>query len=71
MRELSSCIAEKINRFNIVSVEFSKKLRQSFCPINIIYKPVKKWDKIINYNFSEKLNTAFQGIHNERTKIKP
>ena len=70
LRELSNCIIEKFNRFNIICVEFGKKLRQSFRAISIIYKPVKKCDEIINCYLSEKLNTAFRGIYNEGTKIK-
>ena len=67
---MSSCINEKFSRFNIVRVEFSKKLRQPFCSINIIYKTVKKVDDIINCFFSEKLNIAFQVSFNEGSKIK-
>ena len=37
LRELSSCVIKKLNGFNIVRVEFSKKLRQTFRPIDIIY----------------------------------
>ena len=70
LRELSSYIIEKFNRFNIARVEFSKKLRQTFCPINIIYKPVKKVDDIINCFFGEKLNKAFRVSFNETSKIK-
>ena len=70
MKELSSCIIEKFNGFNIVCVEFSKKLRQPFRPINIIYKPVKKCDKIINCYFSKKLNMAFHSSFSEGTKIR-
>ena len=33
LRELSSCIVEKFNGFNIANVEFSKTLRQSFRPL--------------------------------------
>ena len=42
LRELCSCTFEKFNEFNIVSIEFCKKLRQSFRPVDIIHKPVKK-----------------------------
>ena len=70
LRELSSYIIEKFNRFNIARVEFSKKLRQTFCTINIIYKPVKKVDDIINCFFGEKLNKAFRVSFNETSKIK-
>ena len=44
-RGLSSCVVEKYNGYNI---EFNKKLRQTFSPIDIIYKPVKRPDEIIN-----------------------
>ena len=52
LKELSSCIVEKFNGFNIFCVEFNKKVRQSFRPIDIIYKPVKKCDEITNCYFS-------------------
>ena len=42
IRELSSCIFEKFNGFNIVRLEFNRKLRQKMSLIDIIYKPVKK-----------------------------
>ena len=70
MIELSCCIIENLNGFNIVCVNFSKKLRQSLYPIDINYKPVKKYDETISCYFSEKLNAAFQEIYNGGTKIK-
>ena len=70
LRELSSCINEKFNIFNIVRIEFSKKLRQHFRPIDIIFKTVKKCDEIINCYFSVKLNAAFRRIYNEGPTIK-
>ena len=42
IKDLSSCIIEKFNGFNIVKIEFDRKLRQKMSPINTIYKPVKK-----------------------------
>ena len=42
IRDLSSCIIEKFNGFNIARIEFERKLRQKMFPIDIIYKPVKK-----------------------------
>ena len=70
LRDLSSCIIEKYSGFNIVCVKFSKKLIQPFCPIDIIYKPAKNPDDMINCYFSEKLNLAFRASFNEGTKIK-
>ena len=45
-------------------------MRQPFSLIDMIYKPVKKCDEIINCYFSEKLNAAFQANFNDGTKIK-
>ena len=45
IRELSACIHEKFNDFNIVRIEFDQKIRQNFSPIDIRYKPVKKETK--------------------------
>ena len=38
LRELSSCVIETFNGFNIVRIEFSKSLRQPFRSIDIIYR---------------------------------
>ena len=70
LRELSSCVIEKFNGFSVVRVEFGKKLRQSFHPIDIIYKPVKRCDEIIDCFFSEKLNLTFCTSFSEGVKIK-
>ena len=45
VRHLSSCINEKYNGLHVISIEYSKKLRTKFKPINIIYKPIKSPEK--------------------------
>ena len=60
MRDLSNCIVEKLKGYNIICDEFKNKIRQTFHPIDISYKPVKRPDKITNCYFSEKLNLAFR-----------
>ena len=45
VRQLSSCINEKYNGLHVISIEYSKKLRTKFKPINIIYKPIKSPEK--------------------------
>ena len=55
IRDLSSCIIEKSDGFNIVRTEFEKKLRQKISPIDIIYKPVKKKMKLSNVFLPVKL----------------
>ena len=70
MRDLSCCIVEKFNSFNVMYVEFSKSIGQTFRPVDIIYKPVRKPYKIINCYFSERLNLAFHASFSEVTKVK-
>ena len=41
VRQLSSCINEKYNGFHVISIQYSKKLRKKFKPIDIIYRPAK------------------------------
>ena len=45
---------------NIVSIECGRKLRTKFKLIDIMYKPMKKWDGIINCYFSTDLATAYR-----------
>ena len=48
IRQLSSCIYEKSNGFNIIIIEHGKKLRKKFGLNHTIYKPVEKPDAEIN-----------------------
>ena len=70
VRELSACIIEKFNGFNIVRIEFDRKLRQKMSPIDIIYKPVKKEDEIIECFFSSQMNLAYRATFSENQKLK-
>ena len=49
IRQLSGCIQEKFDGFNIIYMEHNKKLRKKFKPINVIYKPVRRPEKKKNY----------------------
>ena len=55
-----------------MAVEQEKKNRKKFRPVDIIYKPIKKNDELINCYFSEKFNFGFHGKFTEGsdTKIK-
>ena len=70
IRDLSACIIEKFNGFNIVRTEFDGKLRQKMYPIDIIYKPVKKEDEIIECFFSSQMNLAYRATFSENQKLK-
>ena len=46
IRRVSSCIKEKFNGFTFAQINLAKSQKQDLIPINIIYKPVKKQDKV-------------------------
>ena len=60
VRQLSSCINEKYNGFQIISIEYSDKLTKKIWPIDIIYKPVKSIDEKILCNYSTDLSKAYR-----------
>ena len=60
LRELSACVVEKFNGFNIVRAAFDKKLRRLFRPVDILYAPAKKADQLVNCFLSAKLNPMFR-----------
>ena len=68
LRELSGCVIEKFNGFTTVRLEFDRKLRQKMSPIDIIYKPVKKEDEIIECFFSSQMNLAYRATFNDSNK---
>ena len=69
VRQLSSCVFEKFNGFNIISIEYGKKLRKRFKPIDIIYKPVKKADAEIKCYFSQDISSAYRNTCNKDKKL--
>ena len=63
--EVSACIIERFNGFTIVRIEFDNEIRTEFSPIDIIYKPVKKQNEILNCFFTDKLHLAYRATYNE------
>ena len=45
VRQLSSSINEKYNSYQTISIEYARKERKNFKPIDIIYKPTKNPEK--------------------------
>ena len=66
--ELSACVVERFNGFTIVRLEFDNEIRKEFTPVDIIYKPVKKENAILNCFFTHKLHLAYKAVYNETTK---
>ena len=42
IRKLSSCLFKKYGGFGVISVEFERKQRKKFTPIDITYKSTKR-----------------------------
>ena len=68
VREISSCVKEKFNGFIIFRVDFDQEIQKNFVPIDIIYKPVKNQNEIINCYFTDKIHLAYRTTYNEGTK---
>ena len=51
-RELSACVEERFNGFGLVKKLAENLIRQSYKPIDIVYKPVSKINQIINCYFT-------------------
>ena len=64
-RELSACVIERFNGFQIVRLEFDNEIRRNFKPIDIVYKPVIKLNAIIDCFFTDQLHLAFKAVYNE------
>ena len=69
IRDLSSCITERFNGFNIVKLELDRQLRCEISPIDILYKPVKKQTNIDRF-FSTQINLVYRSSFNEGEKIR-
>ena len=64
--EVSACIIERFNGFQIVRLEYDNEIRKEFKPIDIIYKPVIKLNAIINCFFTDRLHLAYKAVYNEK-----
>ena len=69
IRQLSSCVHEKFDGFHIVCVEYSKKARKKFRPINIIYKPVRQIEKKILCFGSKDMSRAYRSSCSQGEKV--
>ena len=68
MRQLSSCLIEKYSGFTIISIEYQKKQRKLFKPIDIIYKPTKHIEIEPLCYFTEDISKAYSSLHSKGKK---
>ena len=64
MKDLSSCITERFNGFNIVKLELDRELRREMFPIYILYRPVRKRVNIDCF-FTTEINLAYRTSFSE------
>ena len=64
IRRVSSCIKEKFNGFTFAQINLAKNQKQDLIPINIVYKPVKKQDEVINCFFTDNVKTVSRAVYN-------
>ena len=59
VRQRSSCLSEKYNGFQVVSIEYARKQRKNFKPIDIIYKPTKHIENKPLCYYSDDISKAY------------
>ena len=69
IRKLSSCIKEKFNGFTFAQINLAKNKKHDLIPVNIVYKPVKKQDEVINCFFTADVKNAFRAVYNNSQGI--
>ena len=69
LTSLSSCIKEKFNGFTFAHIKLAKKEKDDLVPINILYKPVKKQDEVINCYFTDDLKNAYRALYYKSQQI--
>ena len=70
VRQLSSCLMEKYNGFQVISIEYARKQRKKFKPINIIYKPTKHIEIEPLCYFSDDISKAYTNLHSKPNQIR-
>ena len=63
VRQLSSCFMEKYNGYQVISIEYARKQRKKFKPINIIYKLTKHFENEPLCYFSDDISKAYTNLY--------
>ena len=70
VRQLSSCINEKYNGYQTISIEYARKERKHFKPIDIIYKLTKNPEKSPLCYFTPDISKAYHNLYRTGNKLK-
>ena len=61
--ELSSCVLQKFNGYDLLRVELALDERKNILPVDIVYEPTQDKNKPIYCYFAPKIHLAFQSIY--------
>ena len=70
VRQLSSCLIGKYSGFRVISIEFEKKQRKLFKPIDIIYKPTKSIETEPLCYFSDDTSKPYSSSYSKRKEMR-
>ena len=70
VRQITSCITEKYNGFQAISIEFAKNERKQFKLINIIYKQRKNLEISPLSYFPQDISKAYINFYNVKDKTR-
>ena len=70
IRDISSCITEKYNGFQTISIEFARKEKKTFKPIDIIYKPAKNPEITPLCYFTQDISKTYINFYNVKDKTR-
>ena len=68
VKQISSCITEKYNGFQTISIEFARRERKNFKPIDIIYKPTKSPEITSLCDFTQDISKAYINFYNVKDR---
>ena len=69
-KQISSCITEKYNGFQVISIKFARNEGKRFKPIDIIYKPTKNSEITPLCCFSHDIWNAYINFYNIKDKTR-
>ena len=70
VKQLSSCLIEKYNGFTVIRIQYEKKERKNFEPLDIIYKPTKDLETEPLCYFTTDISLAYSAYYLRASKMK-
>ena len=61
--ELSSCVLQKFNGYDLLRVELALDKRKNLLPVDIVYEPTQDKNKPIYCYYAPKIHLAFQSVY--------